>query len=749
MANSESLSRKNILFKIISAGINISPNALKVISNAKFTDEDLSKFIQEVSFLKEFKSHITIDLIKKTKYAKLIKGDMVSDLHSSIVKNIKITSKQNKLPKKTFKKTKKKDSSVLDHILDNIGENKKIRNEFNNIKRKKIAKSENDSLSELIEPENTREIQKKFRKSSDGAKIVSTQKIDDAVDDNFELEIEEADKIVSEILNGDISSVSNINKSDNINQPLKKEKTERASISYFEEGWKNQTTKKSKDLNNLNKSNISLNTSNVKAKNQNSNINIKKKKLSKNNSSKRIPIDYNHKDISTKDSPKENQTKIMRKRFRGISSFKPLAKEYDEQINVLKDCNKYLYTSGTIEDFVELMRDKYNKLKQILQRNYEDARNAISIRQANLYSESREINVIGMILEKRAIPPDKYIMTIDDTTGIISVLVRKTNKNEDLIKNMRYLLEDHVVLIKGYLKVDNKRKSRIIFANEILFPDVFVSKREPIPQCPLSIMMISDIHIGSKNFIAPLFDKMIMFLRGEIGSERQRKLAGKIKYLVIAGDLVDGIGIYQDQDKELNITDIYNQFNKAAELISKIPDYIKIIYIPGNHEPIRKAIPHPVVPDKYIKPLLDLGVLSLGDPSFVSIHGIRTLLFHGDSFINMVTSIPGLSFNNSAEIMQELLKARHLCPTFGKRTELAPVAKDWLVIEEEPHLFHTGHIHINDLGYYKGILNVNSGCFQAQTSYMKNFGIVPTPGQPVIVYESNGKLNATILNLNE
>ncbi|MFX1274009.1 MAG: DNA polymerase II small subunit, partial [Promethearchaeota archaeon] len=62
------------------------------------------------------------------------------------------------------------------------------------------------------------------------------------------------------------------------------------------------------------------------------------------------------------------------------------------------------------------------------------------------------------------------------------------------------------------------------------------------------------------------------------------------------------------------------------------------------------------------------------------------------------------------------------------RTQIAPTSQDWLVIDKIPDIFHTGHVHINGRDKYKNVTLINSGCFQAQTDFMKSFGISPTPG---------------------
>ncbi|MFX1238874.1 MAG: DNA polymerase II small subunit, partial [Promethearchaeota archaeon] len=95
--------------------------------------------------------------------------------------------------------------------------------------------------------------------------------------------------------------------------------------------------------------------------------------------------------------------------------------------------------------------------------------------------------------------------------------------------------------------------------------------------------------------------------------------------------------------------------------------------------------------------------------------------------------VSGLENEKPTETMKEFLICRHLAPIFGKRTQIAPTSNDWLVIDTIPDIFHTGHIHINGLDKYKNISLVNSGCFQAQTDFMKSFGIVPTPGRVPII----------------
>ncbi|MHA1889719.1 MAG: metallophosphoesterase, partial [Promethearchaeota archaeon] len=202
---------------------------------------------------------------------------------------------------------------------------------------------------------------------------------------------------------------------------------------------------------------------------------------------------------------------------------------------------------------------------------------------------------------------------------------------------------------------------------------------------------------------------------------------------IIAGDLVDGIGVYPNQEKELYIDSIHEQFSTAAEMLQELPEHISLIISPGNHEPVRRALPTPATPKTYAQPLYDMGVKMVGNPSLIETHGVKTLVFHGDSFIDLSMDIPSISNDEPTTGMIKMLESRHLAPSFGKKTEIAPDKRDWLVISTVPDIFVTGHLHRNGIQRYKGVWLINSGCFQAQTSFMKSMGIVPTPGKPNLI----------------
>jgi DNA polymerase II small subunit len=457
-------------------------------------------------------------------------------------------------------------------------------------------------------------------------------------------------------------------------------------------------------------------------------------------SSKSIIKDQKNSQIHSKESKKVKPTESTKSAFR----FKSKAKDYNAEWEIIKDPTGKIHTSGEYNDFYELTLDKFNRLKKLM-RNREDALSATNINNILRNSQKVQVETIGLINEIRQTKKGNFLINLEDLTGSLNIIVRKDSEalEDDKIES---IVEDQMIYVQGTYNPGERGQKGIIFASYITRINIRKDFKPQKSQDPLSIVLISDTHIGSREFEEKLWTKFLKFINGKIGNKNVREIASRVKYIIINGDLVDGIGVYPKQKDDLLISDIYEQYVEAAELLSQIPDHIQVFYSSGNHEPVRNAIPRPAVPKKYTEELRNKGVKCIGNPAMVKTHGVSTLIFHGDSMIDMNQLIPGLEHNKPAKTMEELLKCRHLAPIYGKKTQIAPTNTDWLVIDKIPEIFHTGHVHINDAGKYRNVTMINSGCFQTQTDFMKSFGILPTPGIiPIIELDT---LNWYELNLN-
>jgi len=449
----------------------------------------------------------------------------------------------------------------------------------------------------------------------------------------------------------------------------------------------------------------------------------------------------NTKTKSVKKTPSFESTK-------SIFAFKPIAKEYESNYEIIQDPSSNLFTNGKYDDFYDLTLDKYNKLRALIKKRPEVS-SATKINNIFKLSQSVEISTLGLVEGIRQTKKGNFLFTLEDLNGKISVLVQNKSENIESVKIIQRTLNDQMLFVKGLYNPGENGRKGIIFASYISKIEIPTDFQPNLSHDPLSIAIISDIHIGIKDFEEGLFDKFIKFLNGKSNNKALREKAGRVKYLVINGDLVDGIGIYLNQQEDLIIADIYKQFKKASDILSEIPDYIKIFFVSGNHEPVRNAIPRPAVPKKYCEDLVNMGVKLLGNPSLIKTHNVNTLIYHGESMLDINRLIHDLDIAKPIETMKEFLICRHLAPTFGEITQIAPISTDHLIIEKIPDIFHTGHIHINGVGKYRNVTLVNSGCFQSQTDFMKSFGIIPTPGVvPIIELDSLDFLSLDFKKIN-
>ena len=406
--------------------------------------------------------------------------------------------------------------------------------------------------------------------------------------------------------------------------------------------------------------------------------------------------------------------------IQGKKTFRAAAKDIDSDIKIIDDPTDDICESGTLEEYLEYFQDRYKRMKKILRQRI-DVKGASTISDALKAKANSKVKIIGMIIEKKE-ATQKLLLRVEDLGATATVLV-SPSRNPKIMKKARDLLSDQVVCIAAV-----KGQNDLLIAEDIIWPDMPQRKPNTAP-IPVCAVLMSDLHVGSKMFMKEDFTRFLLWLNGKLGDNRLKEMASRVKYLIIAGDVVDGIGIYPNQIEELAIEDIYEQYRMASKFIEEIPDYIEVIVIPGNHDASRKALPQPAIPRNYAEPIHEVRkVHSLGNPCTVSLHDVEILLYHGRSLDDIISVAPGMNFNSPERAMRLLLQGRHLAPLYGGKTPIAPEKRDFMVIERPPDILHCGHVHVLKYESYRGTLIVNSGAWQKQTKYQEEMGVVPTPG---------------------
>jgi len=391
--------------------------------------------------------------------------------------------------------------------------------------------------------------------------------------------------------------------------------------------------------------------------------------------------------------------------------------EHQVEFEILSDPTNMITSAEGVEGYGALFASRFNKLKQIMSDRPESkkVRDIESVKSVTKTND--ELYVWGLVSDRKS---DRNItkITIEDLTSSMEVVVFEG----DLKETADTLLMDQFAMFRII-----PAKNGGFFAKDIYLPDIpeHTTNRS---KTETYAVFLSDLHVGSKFFME---EELADFINWISSAD---PIARKIRFVVIGGDLIDGVGVFPGQEKILNQTTTEEQLQKTFEVLDRIPKHIKVFLISGNHDAGRKALPQPAIPKMYNSELWDReNFFMLGNPSLVSLNGVKVLMYHGQSIDDVVRTTPGVSYDKPAAVMRHFLKARHLSPIYGSRTPIAPETEDMMVIDDVPDIFHSGHVHFVGLDMYKGVLIVNSGAWQRQTDFQESVGITPTPGMAIIV----------------
>jgi len=384
------------------------------------------------------------------------------------------------------------------------------------------------------------------------------------------------------------------------------------------------------------------------------------------------------------------------------------------------------WIEGTAEEFIHYFMHRYMRLRAML-----EERGFLFSPLSELgRAGGGEVYVSGIVFEVKRMG-EWFRVVIEDPEGRAALRIPASDRL--LAEKAELLLPD---MIAGF-RVTKRGGAQ--FVRDIILPDI-PSKGPTRPSGPdVNICIISDLHVGSQKFSRELFMSFLEWLASD------EEDAAKTRFLIINGDLVDGVYVYPGQERELAQPSLAAQLREAAELLSMIPPRIEVFYLPGNHEPVRKALPQPPLQPRH-REILDAArpITYLGNPALLEIGGSIILAFHGQSFDDIIQAGTRFSYSSlerdAAAMMEFVLRCRHLAPTYGQATPILPLREDYLVISVPPSLFATGHLHVAAQGRYKGVALVNTGTWQEQTLYQEGIGIEPTLGVAALYNLRDGSL---------
>ena len=411
-------------------------------------------------------------------------------------------------------------------------------------------------------------------------------------------------------------------------------------------------------------------------------------------------------------------TETVFEKYKGrIDCFLSSFEKVDSEVKILEDIK---INSGKIEarDFVSYFRSRFEVLRDILMKNGK-LENLSSIRRIGM--KNGVFCVIGMVYSKRVTKNKNLLIEIEDLTGRSVILVNKENK--ELFERAQGLLLDDIVAfnVSGSVKM--------LFVSDFVYPGAGL-KKEVFGNKSDVVAFISDLHIGSKMFLEGNLMKFINWLNGNVGDKRQRDLAGKVRYLVVGGDNIDGVGVYPGQERFLKIKGCKRQYEKLAEILGKIRKSVEIVMCPGQHDAVWVGEPQPAILEKWGGSLSKLDNLRLvSNPSVFEIGGLKILVYHGGNLNKFIDESEYIRINYGhrcpTKVIKEILKRRHLAPIYGEMDIVPNKEMDDLVLKGLPDVFVIGGQHRAMIENYNNILIVSTSCWQSKTDFEDKIGSEP------------------------
>ncbi len=383
------------------------------------------------------------------------------------------------------------------------------------------------------------------------------------------------------------------------------------------------------------------------------------------------------------------------------------------ELEVVSDPTPAIAPAEASDGFNRLFRDRYQRLYSIL-RGRLDTKNTASVAATKELPPNKKVKVAGLLMDRNS-RRGNVELKVDDPTGTMRVICQDKLAEKSALEAP---LDSMVVV-----EVSRGRTGQL-YASSLVLPDV--PGRRPVSSSHrVYAVLLSDLHIGSRMFLGDDFRRFLQWMNGGLGD---KDIVNRVKYVVVAGDLVDGVGVYPGQEFQLAERDPKKQYEIAAELLKQIPGNIQIVVSPGNHDAVRQALPQPAVSVDVAESLYGMNnVRWVGDPAYIKLHGVMFLVYHGKSLDDVIATTPDLAYDRPTDAMKLLLRSRHLAPTYGKRTALSPELRDFMVVDPVPDVLHSGHVHTFGELNYRGTMLVNSGTWQAQTNFQSNMGLEPTP----------------------
>jgi DNA polymerase II small subunit len=389
--------------------------------------------------------------------------------------------------------------------------------------------------------------------------------------------------------------------------------------------------------------------------------------------------------------------KILTKKVFNEKISKSLGVFFENSCNSVKILKDFDNNGKKIanSDFVDYFRRRFEVIRDLLLARGFD--NLISIRRLG---ESNVVcSVIGMVYAKRITKNRNLLLEVEDLGGRVVILVNRDNR--ELFECGMRLKEDDILAFRC------SGSAKMLFASEFIFPDSY-KREEEFGNDDSWVGFLGDFHVGSRGFLEGELRRFVSWVNGEVGDERSREIARKLKCLVIVGDLVEGVGVYPGQERDLRIKSVRMQYDKLSEILIDLRDDVEVVVLPGLHDAVWLGQPQPGLDRKWVGKLADLKNLRfVSNPCVFEFGGLRFFVNYG---VNRV--------DNLNDVL-----SRGVLPFVYGEGDFVPLDGEDLVLNDGVDIFVYGGSHRSGVCEVGGVLGVWTSCWVGKSDFDMRCGL--------------------------
>ncbi len=275
--------------------------------------------------------------------------------------------------------------------------------------------------------------------------------------------------------------------------------------------------------------------------------------------------------------------------------------------------------------------------------------------------------VLALILERRMSKGGRLEVLLEDGRGVLRATV-----GEEAEEGIANLLPDEPAIFRL------EERGRRIVVRGVEATGAPVHPPSPRPKRRIYAAFVSDLHCrGSCEGLGRLVH---MILEGGI----EREVARNLRYIVLGGDVAD-----------CECEDPRRPYGEVGRLLGRLPEDVVKVIVPGECDAAPASLPQPPMDRRFRGALEEVpNAYLLGNPSLVSMSGVRVLIHHGQA---VRWAMERLGIRRPALAMRKLLAMRTLAPTLDPMGYAAfPPGLEGMELRYLPDVFHAGHTHRAD-----------------------------------------------------